>query len=454
MRRAWTVLAVLAVALAGASQASAGNWLPHPEDATWLYEWSDSTYQLTPTHERVTVKSTKGSSFTLAWTTEDLDPPNHDEAAISVGTVSFQETNSGIVNTNWSSNAPQPGFPILCPTTAACGNSLASSFYNVIWGSRSPVLAEPLKQGLTWTSAGGAGNDVTSSNTYLGLEPVTVPAFAGPVLAAKVRSDITQAGGALGDPYGSGVRTVWWVWGVGPVKVVFDHAGGGNAPMTTVVLKGTNLTPATPPSDADYFPFVKGKTFKYRWTNTKHLKQPVVETISTTSVANGTAQFSVAHVSGPIKVSGAYAYTLRLDGLSNIWSTTKSQSLAKLPKLGPSSLPANKRRRFVTPFDLMGFGFNPVIAAYPAPGATWRRDTNGRDYAIYGVTGTSTITGVETVKVSAGTFQALAVTSSLTQVGFPFGSGTRTSWFAPGKGLVKLVFRHGDGSVSTVTLLK
>jgi len=42
----------------------------------------------------------------------------------------------------------------------------------------------------------------------------------------------------------------------------------------------------------------------------------------------------------------------------------------------------------------------------------------------------------------------------LSQPGFKFGSGTRTSWFAPGKGLVKLVFHHGDGSVSTVVLLK
>jgi hypothetical protein len=42
------------------------------------------------------------------------------------------------------------------------------------------------------------------------------------------------------------------------------------------------------------------------------------------------------------------------------------------------------------------------------------------------------------------------VRSNLRQRGFPFGSGTRTSWFAPGEGLVKLVFRHRDGSVSTV----
>jgi hypothetical protein len=62
--------------------------------------------------------------------------------------------------------------------------------------------------------------------------------------------------------------------------------------------------------------------------------------------------------------------------------------------------------------------------------------------------------GVQAVKVPAGTFQALAVRTTLVQAGFPYGSGTRTSWFAPGKGLVKLVFAHGDHSVSTVELTK
>ena len=46
------------------------------------------------------------------------------------------------------------------------------------------------------------------------------------------------------------------------------------------------------------------------------------------------------------------------------------------------------------------------------------------------------------------------VRSVLKQAGYPFGSGTRTSYFADGKGLVKLVFKHGDGSTSTVELLK
>ena len=31
--------------------ALADNWLPHPEDATWSYSWSDSTYSSSPTTE-------------------------------------------------------------------------------------------------------------------------------------------------------------------------------------------------------------------------------------------------------------------------------------------------------------------------------------------------------------------------------------------------------------------
>src|SRR5205823_6367868 len=160
---------------------------------------------------------------------------NPAEAPNSVGTVSFQETNAGLANTDWSSNAPPADFPILCASASQCGNSLARTYYNVIWGSRTPLLAEPLLQGSTWSSTGGGGNDVVSTNRYLGTEEVTVPAFDKPVLASKVLSDITQSGGALGDPYGSGVRTIWWVWGVGPVKILFEHAGDSKAPVTTSV---------------------------------------------------------------------------------------------------------------------------------------------------------------------------------------------------------------------------
>jgi hypothetical protein len=71
---------------------------------------------------------------------------------------------------------------------------------------------------------------------------------------------------------------------------------------------------------------------------------------------------------------------------------------------------------------------------------------------VYGVNGSTRVVGLQTVKVPKGTYKALVVTSKLSQPGFKFGSGTRTMWFAPGIGLVKLVFKHADGSVSTVVL--
>jgi hypothetical protein len=442
--------AILA-ALLLAAPAQADGWLPHASDATWTYQWTDSAYQTTPLSEKVSVKSTAGASFTLAWTTDGAGNP--DGSPASTGTVSFQQTTYGIVNTDWSSTPPPTTFPILCSSLTGCGNSLASSFYNVIWGSRAPVLFEPLLQGTSWSTTGGAGNDVTSANDYVGTQQITVPAFPQPVTAAVVRSQITQAG-ALGDPYGSGVRTTWWVDGVGPVKVVFQHAGGSSAPVTTVELQSTNQTPATPPADTQYFPLQVGLKGTFRWTNPKHLKQPEVEQISFDQAANGTAIAKVSSVIGPLKVAGAYQFTVRDDGLTSVASAVKAASLAKFPPLGPSSLPPAKRRHFFTPFDLMTFGFNPVLPAYPAVGMAWASNPNSRDFSIYGVNGSTRIFGVQKVTVPAGTFQALVVTSTLSQPGFPFGSGTRTCWFAPGKGLVKLVFHHGDGSVSTVQLIK
>jgi hypothetical protein len=315
------------------------------------------------------------------------------------------------------------------------------------------VLAEPLLQGTSWSTTGAAQNDVTSQNDYVGVESITVPAFPNPVMAAKISSQITQAG-ALGDPYGSGTRTTWWVYGVGPVKIVFQHAGGAGAPITTAVLQSTNQTAAAPPPDPSYFPLKVGLKGTYRWTNARYFKKPEVEKFSIDQAANGTAIAKLQSVSGPMKVSGAYQFTTRVDGVTSVASATKAASLAKLPPLGPSSLPVSKRRHFFTPFDLMTYGFSPLLPAYPAAGATWASDPASRDFSVYGVTGTSRVVGVQKVTVPKGTYQALVVTSSLKQAGFPFGSGTRTMWFVPDRGLVKLQFRHGDGSVSVVELIR
>ena len=225
--------------------------------------------------------------------------------------------------------------------------------------------------------------------------------------------------------------------------------------MTTAELVSTNQTPQTPPSDANYFPLKLNLKGTYSWTNSKYMKKPSVQSFSVSQVANGSAQVTVTSDLGPLKVSAAYGFTTRLDGVTTLFHSAKAQSLVKMPPLGPRSAAADQRRHFFTPFDLMIFGFNPLIPAYPAAGNTWAGGTSGpgllrlrRDAAR------TVVLGVQTVKVPAGTFHALAVRTVMKQAGFPFGSGTRTCWFAPDRGLVKLVFRHGDGSVSTVQLVQ
>ena len=444
-----TAVAVLAFVLAGAARAD--DWWPHPDDASWTYGWTDSVYNPALTKEKVTVKEQKGKAFTLTWTTKDQG--NSRASPLSFGDMAFQETTAGLFNTGWASNPPPPDFPILCPQIGGCNNSLARTMYYLIWGSRSPMLAEPLLQGTTWQGIGGAQNDVSSTSSYEGTETIKVPAFPDGVLAAKVRTEATQAG-ALGDPYGSGVRLVWWVFGVGPVKMTFEHAGGSDAPVTTSELQESSLTAKEPPANQNYFPLTKGLKLKYRWTNPRYLKTPSVQEVTIDEVVNSSARFTFRHISGPIRVAGSYGFSTRTDGVTNIWGLTKAATAVKFPPLGPKSLPSTKRRHFFTPFDLMDFGFNPLLTAYPAAGQTWGSKNPSRDFSTFGVNGSAKVIGIQKVKVPAGTFDALVVKASMSQPGFKFGSGTRTSWFAAGKGLVKLVFRHGDGSVSTVVLLK
>jgi hypothetical protein len=171
-------------------------------------------------------------------------------------------------------------------------------------------------------------------------------------------------------------------------------------------------------------------------------------------VVNNTARVDVKNLSGPIKVAGSYVLSSRLTGLTNVSTFTKAASKAKFPPLGPRSTPKTRRRHLFTPFDLMSFGFNPIIPAYPEKDQTWSSDKNSPDYKAYGVTGHSKVIGFRTIRVPAGKFKAIGIESTLSQKGFKFGTGRREAWFAAGKGLVKLVFTHRDGSVSTVERLR
>jgi hypothetical protein len=163
------------------------------------------------------------------------------------------------------------------------------------------------------------------------------------------------------------------------------------------------------------------------------------------------ARVDVKHVRGPIRVAASYALATRISGTTLLSASTRATSKAKFPALGPKGGP----RQLLTPFDFLVFGFGPVAPPLPATaGETFRSSRESRDYGLFGVTGVSRVLGVKRVKTKAGSFRAVAVRSTLTQPGFSYGSGTRTTWFAPGVGVVKLVFRHGDGSVSTIERLR
>lgn len=446
MLRLLGCLAACLALSAGSARAATpeSRWMPSPAGAAWTWSWANSALSTTPTRERYTVDSSGANGFRLNWTTDRVDNPP--EAQTSNGTVDYAYTDAGLVNTNWSSTAPPPNYPVLCPSPSQCGNSLAGAHYLIIWGARSPVLQEPLVKGSTWSSLGGQASDVSSVNRYRGIETVNVPAFPRGVAAARVESDITQAG-ALGDPFGSGLRTTWWVYGVGPVKVEFRHVGGERS---TAELQSTNLQPKLPPADASFFPLNRGKAIRFKYRNSRWLKQASYQKLVVGEVVNNTSRVDVSSSKGPIRLKGSYVYATRRSGITNLTGSTSSSTRLKLPQVGPRSVPKAKRRRFLTPLDLMNYGFNPILQGFPAKGQSWTSIKGSRDASIYGVTGKSTAVGFQRVKTPAGRFTALLITTTLKQPGFRYGSGTRKSWFASGVGLVKLQFKHRDGSVSTV----
>jgi len=421
----------------------ADQWLPRSDGAEWTYSWTNSSYSPTPRTEQLRLQARSGTTFRLRWEEIGGNPNDIPDA----GAIDFQHTDAGMVNLNYQSTPPPRQFPILCASAVECGNSVAGAMHLLIWGTRSPVLAEPLLRGTRWGSQGGADSDVASDNRYAGRERVTVAAFPGGIEAAKVESRITQAG-ALGDPFGSGLRTVWWVRGVGPVRIQLDHASGE---VSRAELQRTNLAPLAPPSDANLLPFNRGDRGEYRWRNTRHMKKWSLQRYEVAQVANNTAQVNVKHLSGPIAVAGTYLFSTRLSGVTLLSGATRAASRAKFPQLGPRGASQADRLRFYTPFDFMVFGYNPILPVPADKGLLWRSSREGRDWKLFGVTGVSRVVSTDSrVRTPAGTFRTTVVRSRLTQHGYRFGSGTRTSWFAAGRGLVKLVFRHRDGSRSIV----
>ena len=96
-------------------------------------------------------------------------------------------------------------------------------------------------------------------------------------------------------------------------------------------------------------------------------------------VVNNSARVDVKSLSGSIRVAGAYTFSTRFSGVTQLSGVTRAATRATFPRLGPRGVDSASRRRFFTPYDLMVFGFNPVVPAYAAKGESWRssRDSRG-----------------------------------------------------------------------------
>jgi hypothetical protein len=84
----------------------------------------------------------------------------------STGTVSFEDTSLGLVNTDWASSPPPPTFPVYLHAGSFVQEQPRERLQRDL-GTRSPTLVEPLS-GASWSTTGATRNDVAARRTASG----------------------------------------------------------------------------------------------------------------------------------------------------------------------------------------------------------------------------------------------------------------------------------------------
>ena len=342
----------------------------------------------TPTNEKVTVKATKG---TVHARLDDAATRATADAPDSAGTVSFQETSAGSsTRTGRATRRRRRSRSSARPPTQ-CGNSLASTSTTSSGAAASPVLAEPLLERHDVDDAPAARRTTSRARRGTSARRTSpCPRSRPPSRRRRCAREITQAG-ALGDPYGSGVRTVWWVYGVGPVKIDFEHAGGAARRSRRRCSRRTNQTPLPPPADADYFPLDKGSTSTLPLDEHEAHEEACGAGLHVDAGREQhRARVTVKSVSGPIKVAGAYGFTTRRGRRHEPLGRRRSRRRSrKFPALGPSALPKNRAAPFLHAVRPDGLRLQPCHPRRtPTSGTSWSaKRAEPRLSTIFGVTG-------------------------------------------------------------------
>jgi len=163
---------------------------------------------------------------------------------------------------------------------------------------------------------------------------------------------------------------------------------------------------------ADYFPLRVGDSWTYRMADggTEYSLKVIGEKKQT----DGTVRFQVEKLAGA-KVLLSFS---KKDG----WVLLHSETYSEHEGLEAKYEPAKQYLK------------NPLVA-----GAQW--GWQGTDYTQTEMQEDNQVTGPEEVTVPAGKFQAMKVVSKVAGTSAPL---TRTSWYAPGVGMVKSTSEAGQ----------
>ena len=391
------LLAVL-LSLAFASPAAAESWLPHP---------GGRHVDLRVDGQRLQPDADEGEGDGQGATGELLHARLDDEEEGNPRTRSSASATSRSWRRPPASSTPtgratrrRPSFPVLCAArraaaTASPARTTTSSGARGARRSRRRSL-----DGASGRAPAARGNDIDELSRLRRPEQVTVPAFGQPVQAAKVRTR-DHAGRRARRSLRQ--RRPHRLVGLGcrPVKVVFEHAGGANAPVTT----------ARPPRDEPDAEARAGRRELLPARQGRHHDVPLDELAPPQEavgpaghgreVGERSAQLAVKSVSGPDQGRGRLRLHLPCRRAHEHLARRQLGVARELPAARPEgAAAATSAGASSTPFDLMNFGFNPSLRAYPRPAQSWEGRVSGRDFAVYGVTGTPR-SGRPTVKVPA-----------------------------------------------------
>jgi hypothetical protein len=183
-----------------------------------------------------------------------------------------------------------------------------------------------------------------------------------------------------------------------------------------------------------YFPLGIGTKWIYAWRNDTHHADLITETIEVTG-QSGTRYTLGAHheqADGQFWL-GEWAHGLRWSG----WSTQ-----------GGPGFPLPMYMLLYYAYVPTDFFRQPLL-----PGENWL-GWGRTEVSLPEHDGLSTVSSVsQTVSVTAGTFTDVMQLNTVISGTNDYLSGERDMWFAPGVGLIKLVYSHDDGSVTTAELV-